>query len=96
MATWLDPELTTLAFCWRLARRDGVVLGFTSHDRDLVIGGLTYRAAPGMVPSAIERGASLEADTVDVSGVLSNDAITATDLVAGRWDGASLRLFAVD
>jgi uncharacterized phage protein (TIGR02218 family) len=96
VATWFDPELTTLAFCWRLARRDGIVLGFTSHDLDLVIGGLTYRAAPGMVPSAIERGASLDADTVDLSGVLSSDAITAADLIAGRWDGALLRLFAVD
>ncbi len=96
MPAWLTPELTTLAFCWRLDRRDGIVLGFTSHDEDVAIGGLTYRAAPGMVPSAIERGSSLEADTVDLSGVLSSDAITAADLVAGRWDGALLRLFAID
>src|SRR3546814_4034154 len=40
---WLRAEVVTLAWCWRLARRDGVVIGFTSHDRDLVIGGLAYR-----------------------------------------------------
>jgi hypothetical protein len=28
-----------LAFCWRLERRDGVTIGLTSHDRDLVVGG---------------------------------------------------------
>ena len=93
---WLDPELTTLAFCWRLDRRDGVAIGFTSHDRDLTIAGIVYRAAPGMTPSAISVSDSLEVDTLDIDGALTGDAIRAEDLAAGRWDGARLRLFAVD
>ena len=96
MPTWLDSDLTTLAFCWRIARRDGTVLGFTSHDHDLAIGPVTYRAAPGMVPSAIQCTASFDSDLVDLSGVLSSAAISEADLTAGRWDGASLNLFAVD
>lgn len=96
MPNWITPALTTLAFCWRLSRRDGIVLGFTSHDRDLIIDHLLYRATPGMVPSAIERSVSLEPDSVDLSGVLTSDAVSARDLIAGRWDGALLRLFAVD
>src|SRR3546814_5169312 len=55
---WLRAEVVTLAWCWRLARRDGVVIGFTSQDRDLVIGGLAYRAAPGMKPSRSEEHTS--------------------------------------
>ncbi|MBU3078463.1 DUF2163 domain-containing protein [Sphingomonas quercus] len=96
MTAWLDETLTTLAFCWRLERRDGVTLGFTSHDRDLVMDGLVYRAAPGMAPSAITRSAGLEVSTLDVGGALTADAITEADLAAGRWDGARLRLWAVD
>ena len=61
MSDWFAHELTTLAFCWRLDRRDGISLGFTSHDRDLVMGGFLFRAAPGMVPSALEQSAGLEA-----------------------------------
>jgi len=95
-AAWLDPELTTLAFCWRLDRRDGVSLGFTSHDRDLVIDGLAYRAAPGMTPSAISVSDGFEVDTLDIAGALTSDAITEGDMAAGRWDGAGVRLFAVD
>src|SRR3546814_9263483 len=37
---WLREELVTLAWCWRLSRRDGVVVGLTSHDRDLTVGGI--------------------------------------------------------
>jgi uncharacterized phage protein (TIGR02218 family) len=94
--TFYDQDLTTLAFLWRLERRDGVTLGFTSHDRDLLRDGLTYRAAPGMLPSSIERNDQLTAANVSLSGALTNDAISADDLAAGRWDGARLWLSVVD
>ncbi len=93
---WLREELVTLAWCWRLSRRDGVTLGLTSHDRDLFLDGLVYRAAPGMKPSAIETRDSLDAATMDIDGAIASDAIAARDLDAGRWDGAKLELFLAD
>lgn len=93
---WLREELVTLAWCWRLARRDGVVIGLTSHDRDLMAGGLVYRAAPGMKPSAIETSDGLDAATMDLEGAISSEAIAMDDLDAGRWDGAELELFVTD
>ena len=94
--SFLDGDLTTLAFCWRIDRRDGVSLGFTSHDRDLAIEGLTYSAAPGVTPSAISLSDGFDVDTLEVAGALTHDAITDADLAAGRWDGAAVRLFATD
>ena len=32
-----EDRLATRAFFWRIERRDGVTLGFTSHDRDLML-----------------------------------------------------------
>jgi uncharacterized phage protein (TIGR02218 family) len=96
MADWYKRDLTALAFCWRLQRRDGIVLGFTSHDRDLEVDGLLYRASPGMRPSAIEMRETLEPDTLELGGGLTSHLITEDDLDAGKWDGAALRLFAVD
>jgi uncharacterized phage protein (TIGR02218 family) len=93
---WLAGELTTIALCWRIERRDGVAIGLTAHDRDLVVDGLVHRAAPGMTPSAITRDASLDADSMDVTGALTSSAIGEADLLAGRWDGARVSLFAVD
>jgi len=92
----LDGELATIAVCWRVERRDGVAVGLTAHDRDLVVDGLVHHAAPGMTPSAIQRGSAFEADTMDVAGALSAAAIGARDLLAGRWDGARVTVFAVD
>lgn len=92
----LTDELTTLAICWRIVRRDGVALGFTTHDRPLTIAGLMHDSAPGMAPSAVVRSDGAEVDTMDVAGALTASAITATDLSAGCYDGAAVRLFMVD
>lgn len=96
MTNWYTQPLTTLAFLWRVERADGIAIGFTSHDRDLVRDGFVYRAAPGMVPSAIRLSDGFEADDVDLDGALTSGAFTEDDLRAGRWDGARLVLSAVD
>ncbi len=93
---FLQHDLTSSCLCWRMERRDGVALGFTTHDRDLAIGGLVYRTAPGMLPSAVTVSDGFDADNVDVKGALTSDAITAADLKAGRWDGAALFVFMTD
>ncbi|MBC7504284.1 MAG: DUF2163 domain-containing protein [Sandarakinorhabdus sp.] len=92
----LTGELTHLAICWRVVRRDGVALGFTTHDRPLLVAGLRFESAPGMAPSAIVANDDLEIDTMDVAGALTADAISGADLAAGRFDGASVEVFMVD
>ena len=92
----LAGDCTTVTLCWRIERRDGITVGLTAHDRDLVLNGLLYRASPGMTPSAVKRSAGLDADSMDVSGAFSHAAIAETDLLTGRWDGARVTLSMVD
>lgn len=94
--TFLRKPLEGVAIYWRVSRLDGVTLGFTSHDRDLEFNGLRHRAAPGMLPSAIRRTASLELDSAEVAGALSHGAITEEDLSAGRFEGARVEIGLVD
>ncbi|MEO0030792.1 MAG: hypothetical protein RIS94_550 [Pseudomonadota bacterium] len=93
---WFSGALETVAIWWRVERSDGVALGFTSHDRDLTFDGLLHRTAPGMVPSAIRRSADFEADSAEIAGALSHDAITEGDLASGRFDGAAVAMGLVD
>ncbi len=92
----LAGPLTSTALCWRIGRRDGVVLGFTNHDRDIIIDGQRYLATPSFSPSALVMSAGFSVDTIELAGVLSHAAIEASDLSAGRFDGAEIRLFLVD
>lgn len=93
---WFGEALNSVAILWRLERRDGVAIGLTGHDRDLLRAGLTYRAAPGMVPSAIELTDGLEPGSMDVEGALTSDAIRAADLDAGLWDNARAEIAITD
>lgn len=88
--------LSTIAFCWRIERRDGAGIALTSHDAGLIRDGIGYRSDPGVMPSAITRKLGMEPHSGEVAGALSSAALTDGDLAVGRWDGARVTLSAVD
>lgn len=92
----LAGEVTSLATLWRITRRDGAVMGFTDHDRDLCVEGLAYRAATGFTPTAVAGGAGLAVDNLEIRSVLDADEIAEDDLAAGLYDGARVDIFLVN
>jgi uncharacterized phage protein (TIGR02218 family) len=96
LAQHLAGEVTTLATCWQITRRDGVVLGFTDHVRNLEVDGVTYKAASGYTRTAIRGTADLAVDNLDVESVFSDDGISEEDLRAGKYDFAEVRMFLVN
>jgi uncharacterized phage protein (TIGR02218 family) len=93
---FFDRELDTVVTFWRIYRRDGCALAFTSHDRDLSFGGHRHLAAPGMVPAAIRLTAELANDSAEVQGALSHGSIRESELAAGLYDDAAIEIGAVD
>jgi len=96
MREMIEGPLTSVAFCWRVERRDGAGFGLTSHDSTLTIDGVEYRAEPGMLPAAIERQLGIKPADGEIAGAIHSEALEESDLVAGRWDGARVSLVAVD
>lgn len=96
MSAILAGPLTSVTFCWTLQRPDGAGIGLTSSDRDVSHEGITYRAAPGVTPAAINRSLGLDPDGGEIAGALSADALTESDLALGRWAGSSVCLVALD
>ena len=91
-----EDRLATQAFFWRIERRDGVTLGFTSHDRDLQLDGVALRSAPGIHPAALRLTTDIAGDDAQMDGALTHDAISADDLAAGRFDGAAVDVGTID
>ncbi|MEC5324607.1 DUF2163 domain-containing protein [Aurantimonas sp. A3-2-R12] len=96
LAERLESPATTLAHCWRLTRRDGVVLGFTDHDEALTFDGTRFEAATGLTGGEAEEALGLAAPTREVEGALSSAAIGEADIRAGRFDAARVETFVVD
>ena len=92
----LDDGTTTLAWCWRITRADGITLGFTDHDRVLVFDGISFEPESGFAASEIRSGSDLAVDAHDAAGVLTSDRITETDILDGRWDNAGVELWRVN
>ncbi len=92
----LDGGVTTLAYCWRVTRRDGVVLGFTEHDNDIVAVGTTFAADTGFTASRIAQGLGLSVDNMEAAGALSSSGLTDADILAGRYDDAAVDVFWVN
>ncbi len=87
---------TTVCRAWTVVRKDGLVLGFTDHDRDLVVDGVACRADTGMTARALQQTTGLSVDNSEAFGALSDAAITEADVLAGRFDGAEVRAFLVN
>ena len=96
MNTHILGETTSLATCWKVTRKDGLIFGFTDFDRDLVVESVTYMAATGYTRSAIHTIANLAVDNLDIESALDSDILTAGDLRAGVWDGATVEIFLVN
>ena len=84
----LAHDVTTLCHCWTVARADGVVLGFTDHDRPLLVDGVSCEPQTGMTASEARDAIGLAGDATDIEGALASEAISEADIAAGRYDGA--------
>lgn len=91
-----EPCLTRRANLWKIDRRDGVTLTFTSHDQDMVFGQHTYKACGSLTPSASENNADIEGiSNTEFEGIISDEGIKETEVLAGLFDDAYVQVFLV-
>lgn len=96
LAAHLATGVTNVARAWALIRADGLVLGFTDHDRDLAFDGITFRADAGLTARALEQVTGLAVDNSEAVGALRDAGLTEADIMAGRYDGAALTIWDVN
>ena len=94
--THLSQEVTTLAWCWKVTRKDNQVFGFTTHDRDIVLEGVTYQAQTSVMGSSYASSSGGAVDNMDVTGSIDSVLITHEDIAKGFWDNAQIELYVVN
>ena len=84
-----------------MKRLDGTILGFTTHDQNIVYdagadpvpdadGAITYEAFTGFTPSASAGKSDLAVDNIEFTGFFESESIVEEDIRAGLFDGASI------
>lgn len=92
----LATGVTTLCRAWGLTSRDGAFFGFTDHDCDLAFDGMVFKAGSGLTARALQQATGLSVDNTEALGALSDTALRAEDIEAGRFDAADVRCWLVN
>lgn len=96
LAAHVAGEATTLCRCWSLTRRDGAVLGFTDHDRDLAFDGILFRANAGLEAAETSAELGFAVGGGEVLGALGAAGLNEEDLSRGVYDDARVALWLVN
>jgi uncharacterized phage protein (TIGR02218 family) len=96
LAAHLAEAATTLCRAWRLTRRDGLVFGFTDHDRDLAFAGTTFAARTGLEAAEAHAELGFAIGGGEVAGALVSAGLTEPDILAGRYDDATVETWIVN
>lgn len=89
-------ESTTLCFCWKVTRKDGVKIGFTDHDETLIFDTVSFEPESGFNASTAEMALGLAVSSMEVEGALSSSNITEAELSSGVFDGAEVETWLVN
>ena len=94
--THIAQENTTFATCLKLTFPDASVVGYTNHDKDLVVSSVTYSASSGYTPSDVKNTDQLNVNNMDIQGLIITGGVTENDIAAGKYDGAAVEMFIIN
>ncbi|MEM5502370.1 DUF2163 domain-containing protein [Ahrensia kielensis] len=92
----LRGQVTTVCYAWIILRSDGVKLGFTDHDKTLIVDGVSCEPETGLNASAMDSALGLSGETSEVAGALKSDRISEVDIAARVYDDASVSQWLVN
>lgn len=96
LTTHLGLTVTSLATLWQITRTDGVQFFFTDHDEDIVFDSNTYKAASGYKRTAVSNNVGMSVDNIDVEGVFDNTELKESELLAGLFDYAEVKMMVIN
>ncbi len=87
---------TTTAVLVKITRPDGLIYGFTTHDRNISYLGLTYYAGDKSADlSDLAHTSGLEVDNAEAGGAI-NSTITEEQIEAGLWSASRINIYRVN
>jgi len=96
LLAYIAGPVVTIAVLVLITRVDGTIMGFTSWDTTINYSGVDYVPAISMSPSTIKSTSTGTTDQMDIIGAIDSVLITDTDIYAGRYDNASVRVMRIN
>src|SRR4051794_9333740 len=90
LAAHIQQGQTTYTTLFKVTRKDGTVLGFTEHDEDLVVGGVTYLSSSSYNRFNLNQTSDGRTNTTELTGAIDS-VITRADIEARLYDEAAVQ-----
>lgn len=84
---------TTMAVALKITRADATVFGFTTHDVNDVVSGVTYSANPGLTVTDIQIAANAAVGNLELTTLHDGAVFTTADILNGVWRNAAFIIF---
>lgn len=93
---YIGPCSTRRCQVWKITRKDGTVFAYTSHDEPVTWVGVEYLPCKSLAASAAESASELNSvGTVELTGMLDDEAISQEDIYAGLFDDAVVDIWMI-
>ncbi len=96
LATHFAGEVLTPADCVLITKIDGSVLAMTSHDRDILFEGNTYRAGATFDLTAIKSSSDFSVDNAEITIAIDGTYLTKSELLGDNLREAAFKVFTVN
>lgn len=83
----------TMATALKITRADAQVFGFTTHDVNDVVGGVTYNANPGLEVTDIVIAANAAVGNLELTTLHDGTVFTTAEILGGVWRNAAFTIF---
>jgi uncharacterized phage protein (TIGR02218 family) len=90
--THLGLDTTALAAIWKITRKDGMIIGFTDHDADIVYNSITYHASDPITRTANRGQSDLSVPDMSVDGLIGYGTVDRDDVEAHKYDAADVEV----
>ncbi|QXK92102.1 DUF2163 domain-containing protein [Neoehrlichia mikurensis] len=91
----LSQNIITIAYCWKIILKNNSIIGFTNHDKDLIINNITYHAKSGTQIHPINFNIISEGQT-KIESVINSDLIDVSDIIHGKYDSSHVEIFIIN
>jgi uncharacterized phage protein (TIGR02218 family) len=87
---------STLCRCWIITRTDNFKLGFTNHDRQVIISGVNCTPIIPFESSTTTKTAELNVDNIESKSITNDFYVDEVDIRKGLYDDATIEMVLFD
>jgi len=96
LKTSFEQNTTNIVKCWKITLNDESIEGFTTNSEDFSYNDVIYNSFSSGDLKDIKSNLDIEEDIFEFSNIISSDLITINDILAGKYDNATIEIFLID